>query len=168
MSQLLTALGILALASPVRMTAIGSNDDQRRRERGNLARNLEIPTRYVHVHVKLGKIPTSLLFDDLRRPAARLDAIGELRKRLPEPCDLWLDHIIREDAWSDLSRCYVKESDDATKASVLKSTIRWLEAKLADGPQPPGGVIIGGEGGEDGAPALIPPQGPNGDGPRPR
>ena len=164
--QLLSIFGFIALTAPL---AISSSPDSRahgRAERDEVARRLDIPKRYVHVHLRLGRVPTSLLFEDLRRPAARLDAIGELRKRLPEPTLVWLDHIVREDAWSDLTRCHVQSSDDLTSRNVLRSTIRWLEAQVAEEPQPPGGAVNGGDGGAP-PPAAQPDEPrPDGDGPR--
>jgi hypothetical protein len=172
LGQLLAIMGFVALTAPVSPSAIESSV-RRRDRRADIADILGVPKRYVDVSLRLGRIPTSLLFADLRRPAAREDALRELRKRLPEPTGIWLDHIHREEAWSDLTRCFVQGSDEETGEKALKSTIRWIESQLDDFP-PPGGATHGGggdggEGGEGGAPPTAPrptPPEPDGDGPR--
>ncbi|TAV82653.1 hypothetical protein ELI24_39210 [Rhizobium ruizarguesonis] len=69
---------------------------------------------------------------DLARPAATEDAQRELRLRLPPSCSAWVDHIVRESAWSDV-RIHVQNNDaDEITAALVAEARRWESQRKAD------------------------------------
>lgn len=69
---------------------------------------------------------------DLARPAATEDAQRELRSRLPPSCSAWVDHIVREAAWSDV-RIHVQNNDaDDITAALVAEARRWEGQRKAD------------------------------------
>ena len=70
------------------------------------------------------------LVKDLARPAATEDAQRELRSRLPPECSRWLDHVIREQGWSDVRvHAQPKVSDDDVTAGLIGEARRWEAAR---------------------------------------
>ncbi|MGJ7043658.1 hypothetical protein J2Y63_006944 [Shinella sp. BE166] len=101
----------------------------RHAQRLELARRLDVPSRYVDIFLSQGFVPYARLFEDIRRGGvSRRDAVVQLRKRVPEASLDWLDYIQKWDRWSELLRCYVPhEREDLTDVRVLESTLRWVE-----------------------------------------
>lgn len=108
-------------------------------QRLDLARPLNVPSRYVDIVLSQGMVPYARLFDDLRRDGvSRHDALTELRKRVPEASLDWLDHIQRWSLWAELLKCHVpRGTDEDMDVRILKSTLAWIDGKGGGGDSPP-------------------------------
>lgn len=93
------------------------------------ARRLGVGVRYVDVVMAQGCVPYCLLFDHIRRGGtARDDAMKALRQRVPDAALDWLAHIRRWGLWSELSRCYDRDStEEETDVKILRSALAWIE-----------------------------------------
>jgi hypothetical protein len=88
------------------------------------------------------------LVKDLARPAATEDAQRELRSRLPPECSCWLDHVVREAAWSDVRIHVQSGTDDAEiTASLVAEARRWESQRKADRAQALAELKVEAEGG---------------------
>jgi hypothetical protein len=117
----------------------------------------------VYVVLSQGTGPYGLLFDHMRRGGrSREDAMKVLRRRAPEACRDWFDHIKDWGLWSELVKCHVRDGmDEDTDIRLLKSTLAWLNVQnFEDGVPGPTGA---------GAPATtgIRVQAPEPDNPKP-
>ncbi|WP_340161835.1 hypothetical protein [uncultured Hoeflea sp.] len=94
-----------------------------------LARQLEVPRRYLNVVLTIGQVPYATLFEHIRQGGAqRRDALIELRKRIPTASLEWFDYVEKWQLWSELSRCYAPNgSNEETDVNLLKSTLIWLD-----------------------------------------
>lgn len=112
----------------------------RHAQRLDLARRLNVPSRYVDIVLSQGMVPYTRLFDDMRRGGvSRRDALTELRKRVPEASLDWLDHIERWGLWAELLKCHVpRGTDEDMDVRILKSTLAWIDGKGGGGDSPPG------------------------------
>ncbi|NMG39757.1 hypothetical protein GRZ55_10935 [Chelativorans sp. ZYF759] len=72
------------------------------------------------------------LVADLRRPAARAEALDVLRRRLALPAAAhgWLDEISDNHDWAVLATCAPPGKIDAdAEIALLRSALGWLEAQ---------------------------------------
>lgn len=72
------------------------------------------------------------LVADLRRPAARAEALDILRRRLalPDAAKGWLDDISDNQDWAVLAACTPPRKIDAdAEIALLRSALSWLQAK---------------------------------------
>jgi len=103
-------------------------------QRGELARRLGVPHRYLGLIASQGQVPYSLLFEHIGKGGVlRRDALVELRKRAPAASLEWFDHVERWGFWSDLLRCQSPSGfDQDTDVKLLKSTLAWLDQSNGD------------------------------------
>lgn len=101
------------------------------KSRGEMARRIGVPRRYLDIVFSQGKVPYSVLFDHIRQGGVlRRDALIELRKRVPDASIAWLDDIQTSERWSELLRCYVPRNfDDDTDIKLLESALEWHGAQ---------------------------------------
>lgn len=154
--ELLAIFGYLALTMPISTPSFAAHFSPKHAyDRDEVARRLGIPRRYVDLTLRMGAVPYSKLIEDIMRsPAARQDALSELRKRIPEPSKLWLDHIIKEESWSEISRRNLQDAtEEETNNRFLKATVQWLEGLAPANSPKPGGK--GGDG-DDGTARMHP------------
>lgn len=128
-------IGRMPIATPMPAPYVAPAISARQEQRNEAARRLGVPTRYLDIVLRQGKVPYSIIFGHIRLGGAtRKDALNELRKRIPAETLDWLDYIERQERWSDLSRCFVKNaSDEATNVQLLKATLAWIEAHRNSG-----------------------------------
>jgi hypothetical protein len=120
----------MPIATPMPATYIAPAISARQEQRNEAARRLGVPTRYLDIVLRQGKVPYSIIFGHIRLGGAtRKDALNELRKRIPAETLDWFDYVERQERWSDLSRCFVRNAtDEATNVQLLKATLAWIEA----------------------------------------
>lgn len=139
-SLFVVVFGRVPVPEPIPMRYTPPPMSPRHAQRLDLARRLDVPSRYVDIVLSQGMVPYARLFDDLRRGGvSRRDALTELRKRVPEASLDWLDHIQRWGLWAELLKCHVpRGTDEDTDVCILKSTLAWLDGKGGGGDNPPG------------------------------
>lgn len=120
-------------------------------ERSDMANRLSIHKRYLDTFLNHGTVPYSVLFAHIRQGGpVRRDAFAELRKKAPEASLDWLNHVERNELWSDLTRCFVRDgSETDTDVKLLKSTLAWTEASKPEtnvGPTETGTDVASGVG----------------------
>lgn len=123
-------VGRMPIATPMPAPYVAPAISARQEQRNEAARRLGVPTRYLDIVLRQGRVPYSILFAHIRLGGAtRKDALNELRKRIPAETLDWFDYVERQERWSDLSRCFVKNAtDEDTHVQLLKATLTWIEA----------------------------------------
>lgn len=111
------------------------------KRRKDIARRLGVPARYVDLVLACGRVPYSVLFDDIRRGGlTRAHAMRELRKQVPIAAIEWFDYLEKWGLWSDLLRCFDSAGDDEiSDIRFLKATLAWLGGSDDDDPEPTSG-----------------------------
>lgn len=137
-------------ASPPRPTRDDTSPEQRERERGEGGKGFLPPRPEMRsrLHGRYRTKPTyRKLVADFRRPvpAARDEAAGILRKRLPPEAHAWLDSVLERRDWSALAwSARPGATDEEVETAMLRAALEWTEARTPDGdggstPPPPGG-----------------------------
>lgn len=128
-------VGRIPIATPMPAPYVAPAMSARQEQRNEAARRLDVPTRYLDIMLRQGRVPYSILFGHIRLGGAtRKDALNELRKRIPAETLDWFDYVERQERWSDLSRCFVENAtDDDTHVQLLKATLAWIEAHRNSG-----------------------------------
>lgn len=110
----------------------------RHAQRIETARHLGVPTRYLDIVLKKGKVPYSVLVEHIRLGGAtRRDALDELRKTIPADALDWLAYVEKRALWSQLTGCFRTDaSDEDTHVLFLKNTLAWVESQKESGSEP--------------------------------
>lgn len=100
-------------------------------QRIEIARRLGVPTRYLNIVLKNGRVPYPVIIEHIRLGGAtREDALDELRKTIPAETLDWLAYIEKRALWSELTRCFrPTASDEDTHILLLKNTLAWVKSQ---------------------------------------
>jgi hypothetical protein len=121
--------GKMPITAPLARRYIAPAMSPQYAQRVQTAKLLGVPTRYLDIVQRTGKVPYAVLGEHIRLGGAtRRDALDELRKTVPAEALDWLAYIEKQARWSELFRCFRPgDSEEDTRVLFLKSTLAWVE-----------------------------------------